>query len=1602
MANIIYSIFFEVLLFSFSFEECFEKCETCFENSTDKNDMKCSSCKDSQEKILYNTSNCVPIYYYPNYYVNKSDGILYPCSLFTGEHCYKCDPYYREESFYLNYYHPELKEKYGVCVSCIQGYENNKFYKCDKCNLNITFPVIIHDIYGDSNDNCENHRTYCSPLINNEIICPDNAPFFNNISHSCHNFEIQYDIYKDDICLVKKKQYRDIPLFINSFEYNKTNYPFPGYNFDKSGCLLIELSLGEYTYNIYSDTFRSVKHNKRKFYFYNEEGRGIFDEINDKYENVIESNKNVVRYFSTSLFLKSNNSDEYRYYLNFESQDFNLELLDLKTGELTTDYIYEVFPFDEKPYSGEDSIQTQLFELNEKNNYLLAFKVKFYRKMLGREYTEYTFFIFIFHLDEVPGKKINVYSLKVTKQFEIFKKIVSGYHFIQTKKGYILFSCIIDEKIKVENGYDYNIEYLVIYDLQYKKEIKIDSGLIYHGESFQKLLNLKEEMVMICYIKVDSALNYGLEIKIFNYEDNGELKNISSSFLNTDNSVDMFYFAADMLLFSETKAIYIIQKVYGRILYIYVFNFFDNYKTYIITYFKINLFELFDLDEQRYSFIFKYKDLLGIQTITQKTGYGFILFGYFNSTDPKQILDIKKDGLNYIINLGSYLTLQSNIFEYEIKGIKIIEVPSLYESGLYLISNNTKHIIKKDDFIELNTAISLRFSYNGILKTGNYLFKFVGVLEEPTFDKVEYYSDETYLDIGKGLRIIKIDKKYKEIYNERRNMNITGRVALVQINVLNDTKVFCDKKYDESSIKTKEGQYLTCGESKFYDIENANEITQTFPGINYYFDKNKNVFIKCHERCKTCSREYNTTNMNCDECFENFFLSNNNCLQISKCEYNYYYDYNLDLKCIPRSIYCPNFKPYENKISKECIKDCNIDEFNYICNPTNNLISINETREKILKNEKYLNLKEKLLKNKEKYVIEGNNVSFIFSTSEIEKEELYNNHNSTTILLNNCENILKLRYSIPEELPLPILKIEVFNNYSDYFELYYELFNPQNFTQKLDLSFCSSNYIEMRFPLALKQYKMDLILKTKELGYNIFDLNDSFYNDICSVFTYNNSDLSLSERKSLIDLSDEKLCINNCSYSNYDINSLRSICICKIGYDYNNNSAPLDTVINNNTKIENNNFLNALEKNIKNIDISKSWNIKVVKCFSIIFRKNLFTDNFGFYITLFIFIFHILLFIFHPLSKIEIIYNTYCSNIISQMKKICNYKISDDTIKTTRVCNNILNNTDILNVAQNENKAPKNIKINILSKRKKKRKKKLDLINLVVNDSKLLDSTKSDKAIKFFPKSIINDLNIDEKNIKEKSKKNLDNFIDNIIKFIDVKERIKYLSEPEIEDLPYKQAFNIDKRIMSNIYFSMLKEKNKLISIFLNDKDYNIESVKISLFLFNFNLSLTVNALFFNDEAIYEINQNESSNNLSTQIARIFLSFIISTFLGYIVESLSLTHKNIIKLRYFNSIRRIENEVPTLIKKLKIKYVLYNIITIFFNFIFWYYITAFCAIYSIIQINMIKDSLMSFLLNISYSIIFCMITTFIRHFSLKKENKLNKFLYFISWIVSLI
>ena len=547
---------------------------------------------------------------------------------------------------------------------------------------------------------------------------------------------------------------------------------------------------------------------------------------------------------------------------------------------------------------------------------------------------------------------------------------------------------------------------------------------------------------------------------------------------------------------------------------------------------------------------------------------------------------------------------------------------------------------------------------------------------------------------------------------------------------------------------------------------------------------------------------------------------------------------------------------------------------------------------------------------------------------------------------------------------------------------------------------------------------MDVILKTKNLGYNIFNLNDSFYNDICSVFSYNNTDFSLSERKNIIDLSDEILCSNiynySCNYTNFDIKTLRSICICKIGLNENNTIE----IKSENNKNEINNLVNLVKQNM---NISKSSNIRVVKCFSIIFRKNLFTENYGFYIMLALLIINFITLIYSPISKIEKILNEYCNEILIKMKLIYSYDKNELKDKILQENENYeKNNTDLIiqNNTFPENKdVKKNIKqaqtkpISIINnshkfkiKRSIKNKRILNLITSNSNDFSKEKSDNSFKNIKMNNSNIILHKDKSEEEIikKLKEKNNSDFYIYKVIKGVIPEKRKEYLSECEIENLSYKNALLIEDRNNSKCYFALLKEKNKMISTFLNNKDYNIQSIKISTFILEFVLSLTVNALFYSDEAIYEINQDEGSFNLGTQISRIIYSAIISAIISFIVELLAFTHNSIIKLRYYKNINKVEENIPKLIKILKIKIILFFGTIILLDIIFLYYITAFCAIYSIIQIHMISDSLLSFLLTMSYSIIFSLISANIRIFSLKKESKIRHFLYILSWIISLI
>ena len=187
--------------------------------------------------------------------------------------------------------------------------------------------------------------------------------------------------------------------------------------------------------------------NERKLYFFNEEGRGYFDEINDKYEkNIIMNNANY-RAMPTSIAIKADNDTEYSFLLNFEFFEGNLELINLKTQEITISSL-----FDLKLMNSTDNFGAMFFwypnffvyELNGENKYLIGF-------ITQNQNNIRTLNLFVIGLISTPKKKnITIDSIKIYNEFHYNDDFYdSKLSCIQTKSGNIIITykkmdCIAD------------------------------------------------------------------------------------------------------------------------------------------------------------------------------------------------------------------------------------------------------------------------------------------------------------------------------------------------------------------------------------------------------------------------------------------------------------------------------------------------------------------------------------------------------------------------------------------------------------------------------------------------------------------------------------------------------------------------------------------------------------------------------------------------------------------------------------------------------------------------------------------------------------------------------------------------------------------------------------------------------------------------------------------------------------------------------------------------------------------------------------------------------------------------------------------------------
>ena len=653
------------------------------------------------------------------------------------------------------------------------------------------------------------------------------------------------------------------------------------------------------------------------------------------------------------------------------------------------------------------------------------------------------------------------------------------------------------------------------------------------------------------------------------------------------------------------------------------------------------------------------------------------------------------------------------------------------------------------------------------------------------------------------------------------------------------------------------------------------------------------------------------------------------------------------------------------------IYECNItDEINNDCkflNIQNNTEIINIIKDNI-------NLLYNAENGKGKIIQGENDTIFHITNGKNEKEllecEFLNDQDISIIDLGQCEVKLKEEYNINENDSLIYLKQENTNAKASEKNVQYEIFEPYNFT-KLNLSICEEDTINIYVKIDLSEETRNTYEYLKSLGYDMLNINDPFYQDICVPYTYeNNTDILLSDRIDYIYNNKDTQCQSNCEFSSYVLNSTYLNCTC--------------TAVQTKEEGDKQKF-NGKKLYESFYDILKYSNFRIMKCYKLIFSKNIFKNNIGNFITLSMFSIHFACLIIFIIKGTNPLLNKLKNIFIKDIKKINNKNeiiINDIVIPNTQ---NQTNNEKILShpVKRKGSKKKSN------SKRKKKKSRtnvisKKDIqekINLVSDNI----SVKNNSNI-----SISSKVSLKNSEKKDKIKK-----IENITPEKDEK---KQQDAFELNQLEYDEAIYYDKRTFLKTYLDILYREHKIIFTFFICNDYNLLFIKYARFIFLFATDIAMNVFFFSDESMHKVFLNYGKYNFFQQIPQIIYTIVVSQLIEVFLCYLSLTDKYIYKIKNLKtSINKIET--IKILRCMKIKLIMFFIFTSIFFAFYWYVVTAFCAVYENTQIIFLKDSLLSFLFGNLYPFVLYLIPSGLRILSLRSKKAKLKCIYRLSDII---
>ena len=855
----------------------------------------------------------------------------------------------------------------------------------------------------------------------------------------------------------------------------------------------------------------------------------------------------------------------------------------------------------------------------------------------------------------------------------------------------------------------------------------------------------------------------------------------------------------------------------------------------------------------------------------------------------------------------------------------------------------------------------------------------------------------------------------------------------------------CFLQCDDSCMKCegKATQCLECDSGNGYyekvEDDTASQtykscVTEAIANDGYYFG-NDNKYHKCHSSCQTCDEGPDMVNHihRCTSCRgpngkEHPYVESN-CVQ--ECEDNnpFYIDVDNHNEYIcSHDKTCPQDYPYLTHTTNECVQVCdsNLYTLNMNCVETcpddTELDEATRTcmyTERCDKTEQFSSHLANTLEHYidayaseyiDTYFFTDKHVNIIYNKDEGYQVVIYKSEacakefiaDLPELQLATCPMKLREHYNIADNVELTFLKM-LRERAGQPRQMSYALYNSET-GERLDLSVCEGETVEVMIPINQTEgVNVTQATMFAELGVDVFNSSDPFFNDICFTYTAENGrDVPLEERRKRF-YQNVSFCEEGCEYHGVVLDTKEANCSCEIKTSF--VSELMD---------------NPLTGEL--MGLVNDANFEVVGCYKGVFNVKNISTNLGGWVIMVVAVMELPFFVFYlknGLMNMKIYVVQYCGVFAPPVKQAQrnilqenNEENEDDnnivqSAYTNKNGDELINNTEEVNESEERNEQQpqpqqqqqqrQKVMLMIMNKQciddvecivEKPQMSKVNEAHLHKRNSNSSNKhirNNSSKLNSSFEGSYISNNNI----INEKaSYPSQDMTIDSC----EFKQRAikddEDFSDSELNSLDLYDAIIFDKRTFCQMYWKFLKDKQGIINAFFDFDPLEVLPIKAMSFFLSVILYFTLNAFFYTKSLITnEFNSNTPpdflyllQNQLTKCIYTTIVGLIVDSILGCITSS-----KGRIKslIRREHNHNKFREDCLDIINSLKKKIIAFLIVNGVLTAFFWYYVSAFCYCYKNTQMNWFYGGLITLMVVLLLPFLVCFIGTVLRVFGLK-------------------